>query len=54
MFFKWFDDRLELKKFKERFLSKTFPNPPHVLSWRNGVIRLYYPFINGYFPRISL
>ncbi len=28
MFFKWFDDRLELKKFKERFLSKTFPTHP--------------------------
>jgi cytochrome b-561 len=28
MIFKWFDERLELKKFKEKFLSKTFPTHP--------------------------
>jgi cytochrome b-561 len=28
MVFKWFDERLELRKFKEKFLSKTFPTHP--------------------------
>jgi cytochrome b-561 len=31
MIFKWFDERLELKKFKEKFLSKTFPTHPTFL-----------------------
>jgi cytochrome b-561 len=28
MIFKWLDERLELRKFKEKFLSKTFPTHP--------------------------
>ncbi len=28
MVFKWLDERLELRKFKEKFLSKTFPTHP--------------------------
>jgi cytochrome b-561 len=31
MVFKWFDERLELKKFKGKFLSKTFPTHPSFL-----------------------
>lgn len=31
MIFKWLDERLELKKFKEKFLSKTFPTHPTFL-----------------------
>ncbi len=31
MVFKWLDERLELKKFKEKFLSKTFPTHPTFL-----------------------
>jgi len=31
MIFKWFDERLELGKFKEKFLSKTFPTHPTFL-----------------------
>jgi len=31
MVFKWFDERLELRKFKEKFLSKTFPTHPTFL-----------------------
>ena len=29
--FRWFDERLELKKFKEKFLGKTFPTHPTFL-----------------------
>ncbi len=31
MIFKWLDERLELRKFKEKFLSKTFPTHPTFL-----------------------
>ena len=31
MIFKWFDERLELGKFKDKFLSKTFPTHPTFL-----------------------
>ncbi len=31
MIFKWLDERLELKKFKEKFLTKTFPTHPTFL-----------------------
>jgi cytochrome b-561 len=31
MIFKWLDERLELKKFKKKFLSKTFPTHPTFL-----------------------
>jgi cytochrome b-561 len=31
MIFKWFDERLDLRKFKDKFLSKTFPTHPTFL-----------------------
>jgi cytochrome b-561 len=31
MIFQWFDERLELKKFKDKFLAKTFPTHPAFL-----------------------
>ncbi len=42
MIFQWFDERLELKKFKDKFLTKAFPTHPSFLF---GEIALF-SFIN--------
>jgi cytochrome b-561 len=49
MFFKWFDDRLDLKKFKERFLSKTFPTHPTFLLGETVLFAFITLFLTGVF-----
>ncbi|MGB9735219.1 MAG: cytochrome b [bacterium] len=47
--FKWFDERLELKKFKEKFLSKTFPTHPTFLLGEIALFSFITLVITGIF-----
>jgi len=49
MVFKWFDERLELKKFKEKFLSKTFPTHPLFLLGETALFSFITLVITGIF-----
>ena len=47
--FKWFDERLELKKFKEKFLSKTFPTHPTFLIGEIALFSFITLVVTGIF-----
>jgi len=47
--FKWFDERLELKKFKEKFLSKTFPTHPTFLLGEIALFSFITLVVTGIF-----
>lgn len=47
--FTWFDERLELKKFKEKFLSKTFPTHPTFLLGEIALFSFVTLVITGIF-----
>jgi cytochrome b-561 len=49
MVFKWLDDRLELRKFKEKFLSKTFPTHPTFLLGETALFSFITLIITGIF-----
>lgn len=49
MVFKWFDERLELRKFKEKFLSKTFPTHPTFLLGETALFAFITLIITGVF-----
>jgi cytochrome b-561 len=49
MVFKWFDERLELRKFKEKFLSKTFPTHPTFLLGETALFSFITLIITGVF-----
>ena len=49
MIFKWLDERLELKKFKEKFLSKTFPTHPTFLLGEIALFSFITLVITGIF-----
>lgn len=49
MVFKWFDERLELRKFKEKFLSKTFPTHPTFLLGETALFSFITLFVTGMF-----
>ncbi len=47
--FTWFDERLELKKFKEKFLSKTFPTHPTFLIGEIALFSFITLVVTGIF-----
>jgi cytochrome b-561 len=47
--FKWIDERLELRKFKEKFLSKTFPTHPTFLLGETALFSFITLIITGIF-----
>ncbi len=49
MIFKWFDERLELKKFKDKFLTKTFPTHPTFLLGEIALFSFITLLITGIF-----
>jgi cytochrome b-561 len=49
MIFKWFNERLELNKFKEKFLSKTFPTHPTFLLGETALFSFITLFVTGIF-----
>jgi cytochrome b-561 len=49
MIFQWFDDRLELKKFKEKFLTKAFPTQPSFLFGEIALFSFIVLVITGIF-----
>ncbi len=49
MFFDWFEQRLELKKFKEKFLTKTFPTHPTFLLGEIALFSFITLVITGIF-----
>ncbi len=49
MIFKWFDERLELGKFKEKFLSKTFPTHPTFLLGETALFSFIVLVATGVF-----
>lgn len=49
MIFKWLDDRLELRKFKEKFLSKTFPAHPSFLIGEVALFSFITLVVTGIF-----
>ncbi len=49
MIFKWFDERLELKKFKDKFLSKTFPTHPLFLLGETALFSFITLVVTGIF-----
>lgn len=49
MIFKWFDERLELKKFKEKFLTKAFPTHPTFLFGEIALFSFITLVITGIF-----
>jgi len=49
MVFKWFDERLELRKFKEKFLSKTFPTHPTFLLGETALFSFITLVVTGIF-----
>ncbi|HUI68670.1 MAG TPA: cytochrome bc complex cytochrome b subunit [Nitrospirota bacterium] len=49
MIFKWLDERLELRKFKEKFLSKTFPTHPTFLLGETALFSFVALVITGIF-----
>jgi cytochrome b-561 len=49
MVFKWIDERLELRKFKEKFLSKTFPTHPTFLLGETALFSFITLIITGIF-----
>ncbi len=49
MIFKWLDERLELSKFKEKFLSKTFPTHPTFLLGETALFSFITLVVTGVF-----
>jgi cytochrome b-561 len=49
MIFKWLDERLELQKFKEKFLSKTFPTHPTFLLGETALFSFITLVVTGIF-----
>jgi len=49
MIFRWFDDRLELGKFKEKFLAKTFPTHPSFLLGEVALFSFVTLVVTGLF-----
>jgi len=49
MIFQWFDERLELKKFKDKFLAKTFPTHPSFLLGELALFSFITLVITGIF-----
>ncbi len=49
MIFQWFDERLELKKFKEKFLAKAFPTHPSFLFGEIALFSFIILVITGIF-----
>jgi cytochrome b-561 len=49
MIFQWLDERLELKKFKEKFLAKTFPTHPTFLLGEIALFAFITLVITGIF-----
>ncbi|HAM49656.1 MAG TPA: menaquinol-cytochrome C reductase [Nitrospiraceae bacterium] len=49
MIFKWFDERLELEKFKAKFLSKTFPSHPTFLLGEMALFSFITLVLSGIF-----
>jgi cytochrome b-561 len=49
MIFKWLDERLELRKFKEKFLSKTFPTHPVFLLGETALFSFIILVTTGIF-----
>ncbi len=49
MAFQWFDERLELKKFKEKFLTKAFPTHPSFLFGEVALFSFIILVITGIF-----
>ncbi len=49
MVFKWLDERLELRKFKEKFLSKTFPTHPTFLLGETALFSFITLVMTGIF-----
>ncbi len=49
MIFKWLDERLELRKFKDKFLSKTFPTHPTFLLGEIALFSFITLVITGVF-----
>lgn len=49
MLFKWFDERLELKKFKNKFLAKTFPTHPTFLLGEIALFSFIVLVVTGIF-----
>lgn len=49
MLFRWLDDRLELKKFKDKFLAKTFPTHPTFLLGEIALFAFITLVITGIF-----
>ena len=49
MAFQWFDERLELKKFKDKFLSKAFPTHPSFLFGEIALFSFITLVITGIF-----
>lgn len=49
MLFQWLDDRLELKKFRDKFLSKTFPTHPTFLLGEIALFSFITLVITGIF-----
>jgi cytochrome b-561 len=49
MIFRWFDDRLELRKFKARFLAKTFPAHPSFLLGEIALFAFLTLILSGVF-----
>jgi cytochrome b-561 len=49
MIFKWFDERLELRKFKDKFLSKTFPTHPTFLLGEIALFSFITLVVTGIF-----
>ena len=47
--FKWFDERLDLRKFKEKFLSKTFPTHPTFLIGEIALFSFIILVVTGIF-----
>ncbi len=49
MLFEWFDKRLELKKFKKKFLTKTFPTHPSFLLGEMALFSFITLVVTGIF-----
>jgi cytochrome b-561 len=49
MIFQWFDERLQLKKFKDKFLSKTFPTHPSFLLGEVALFSFITLVVTGIF-----
>ena len=49
MILKWFDERLEIKKFKDKYLTKTFPTHPSFLLGEIALFSFITLIITGIF-----